>query len=109
MLECRIYVHHPLDELSDVEIARYEFDPGLQIGDKVRVVDLVWGKIPDDTSEIYEESFFSFEAIVTNRQYQIEPQSYKEDIFRVLIELELMDKKLLSQLAEIIKNNTCLE
>lgn len=109
MLECRIYVNLPLYKLSDVEIARYEFDPGLQIGDKVTVVDLVWGKIPDDASEIYEEKFFSFEAIVTNRTYQIEPQSYKEDIFRVSIELELIDKEQLLQLAEIIKNNLCLD
>jgi hypothetical protein len=109
MLECRIYVHLQLDDCSDVEIARYKFDPGLQIGDRVSVVDLVWGKIPDDASEIYEESFFSFEAIVTNRKYHIEPQSDKEDIFRVLIELKLTDEDRLSQLVEIIKNNSCLD
>ncbi|NJM89461.1 MAG: hypothetical protein HC847_22200 [Hydrococcus sp. RU_2_2] len=57
MLECRIYVHLPLDDYSDVEIARYKFDPNLQIGDRVSVVDLVWGQIPDGISEIYEESF----------------------------------------------------
>jgi hypothetical protein len=109
MLECRIYVHLPMDNLPDVEIARYNFDPGLQIGDKVSVVDLVWGRIPDRTSAIYEESFFSFEAIVTNRKYQIEPQSDTEDIFRVSITLELVDREQIPQLAEIVKNNLCLD
>ena len=106
MFECQIYIHLPLDNLPDVEIARYEFDPGLQIKDQVNVVDLVWSKIPDDTTLMYEEKSFSFEAMVTIRKYQIEPRNSKDAIFRVLIGLELADKEQLSELAEIIKNNS---
>jgi hypothetical protein len=45
MIECKIYIHLPLQENPDVEIARYSFDPGLQVGDIVIVHNLKWPKI----------------------------------------------------------------
>ncbi len=106
MFECQVYIHLPLDEKPDIEIARYDFDPGLQIGDIVNVTDLVWTKIPDSQTLMYNDSSFSFEAMVKIRKYQIEPRNSKDAVFRVLIGLEMADKEQLSQMAEIIENNS---
>ena len=45
MFKCQVYLHLPLKEYPDIEIASYNFDPGLQIGDKVYVANLIWQKI----------------------------------------------------------------
>ncbi|NCS07668.1 MAG: hypothetical protein GPJ07_14245 [Microcystis aeruginosa G13-07] len=48
MFNCKVYLHLPLEEYPYTEIASYDFDPGLQIGDKVKVKDLKWQKNPDN-------------------------------------------------------------
>jgi hypothetical protein len=89
MFECLILLHLPLTEMPDVQIAKYNFDPGLQVGEPVDVIELKWG------SEL-----FSFEAVVKVRKYQIKPQN---DSFRLLIGLEMADKEQLLQLVKILK------
>jgi hypothetical protein len=96
MFECLVYLNLPLQEYPDVQIAKYEFDPGLQPGQKVNVTDLCWG--------FGEGESFSFEALVTLRKYQIEPQGkHQNDIFRVSIGLEMADKEQLPRLVEILE------
>ena len=43
MFECLVYLNLPLEKYPDVQIAKYEFDPGLQPGQKVDVNNLCWG------------------------------------------------------------------
>lgn len=108
MFECRVYLHLPLTKYPDVSIAKYEFDPGLQIGDKVKVTNLEWQKIKSNEyyTKVFEEVSFSFEAMVTLRKYEIEPQNGEGSIFRILIGLEMADKEQLAKLAEIIEHNS---
>jgi hypothetical protein len=93
--------------LQYVGIAKYGFDPGLQIGDRVNVVNLVWDKISENPTflKCEETKSFSFEAIVTIRKYKIQARNFKDEIFSVQIGLKLTDNEQLPELAEIIKNN----
>ena len=106
MFNCKVYLHLPLEEYPYTEIASYDFDPGLQIGDKVNVKDLKWQKIQDNFYVLAAKSF-SFEAMVIIRQYIIEPKRpTKDSLFYLEIGLEMADKEKLQELAEIIKENS---
>jgi hypothetical protein len=96
MLECLVYLHLPLERNPHIQIAKYDFDPGLQPGQKVDVTDLCWGFGKGES--------FSFEALVTLRKNQINPQENQQnDIFRINICLEMADKEQLPKLVEILK------
>jgi len=107
MFNCKVYLHlSNLEEYPDIEIASYNFDPVLQIGDKVNVKDLKWQKIQDNFYVLAAKSF-SFEAMVIIRQYIIEPKRpTKDSLFYLEIGLEMADKEKLQELAEIIKENS---
>jgi hypothetical protein len=107
MFNCKVYLHlSNLEEYPDIEIASYNFDPVLQIGDKVYVKDLKWQKIQDNFYVLAAKSF-SFEAMVIIRQYIIEPKRpTKDSLFYLEIGLEMADKEKLQELAEIIKENS---
>ncbi len=95
MFECLVYLNLPLEKYPDIQIARYEFDPGLQLGQKVNVAELSWGQ--------GDGELFSFEALVKLRKYEIKPQNkHQNDIFRILIGLEMADKEQLPRLVEIL-------
>lgn len=96
MFECVIYIHLPLAKEPAIQIARYEFDPGLQLGEQVKIVNLKWG---------WEDSeSFSIEAIVKSRRYEIRPQEKPQnDIFRLLVGLEMIDKELQQRAIAILE------
>lgn len=83
MFNCKVYLHlSSLEERPDIEIASYNFDPGLQIGDKVNVIDLQWQKIQDNFY-VSEAKSFSFEAMVIIRKYTIKPKLPKKILFLI--------------------------
>ncbi|MFN6537927.1 MAG: hypothetical protein RM021_016350 [Nostoc sp. EkiNYC01] len=83
-------------EIRLQEIAKYNFDPGLQRGNHVMVTDLKLGTRQDEP--------FSFEALVKNRTLEIAPGTQgQKDIFRILIQIEAVEKEYIARIAEIMK------
>jgi hypothetical protein len=106
MFKCKVYLHLPLEEYPDIEIASCDFDPGLQIGDKVNVKDLKWQKIQDNF-HVFPAKSFSFEAMVIIRRYIMEPKRpTKDSLFYLEIGLEMADKEKLPELVELMKENS---
>lgn len=100
MFECIVYIPFPLktkgqiSEISWMNIAKYTYDPGLQVGDQINIQDLkmgYWGDKP-----------FSFKALVVDRRKIIKPNK-EGDAFELAILLELADKEELQRMREIIK------
>jgi hypothetical protein len=107
MIECKIYIHLPLQECPDVEIARYSFDPGFQVGDVVNVYNLQWDLITETESWLQVDrgvSIPNFEAMVKIRKYLLDLN--RKDIIMLDIGLEMADKEHLAKLAEIIQHNS---
>ena len=91
----------PLDvgseEYQTWEIAKYNFDLGLQVDDEVWLTNIKIGSWQDEP--------FNFLAGVTKRQKEIlVAHKPEESIFRVLMTLEVKDKEQFPRLMEIMKN-----
>lgn len=76
------------------QMAEYDYDPGLQVGDEVQVTDWGIGELGDKP--------VTFIASVTRRIKEVKPQKPK-DAFEISIYLEMVDKDKLSQIIEILK------
>jgi hypothetical protein len=77
------------------EVARYNFDLGLQIGDQVVLSEIHlggWGDKP-----------FSFRAIVVRKEKIIKPQKEGDDLFTIDIYVELADKEELPRMRDILR------
>jgi hypothetical protein len=100
MLECVIHLLLPiqptgqsLDKPLSIQVAKFDYDPGLHEGDEVSIAELKWG---------YGESHsFSFNAMVTARRKQIRPG--EPDVLRLNIQLEMADKEQIPQMVEVLK------
>lgn len=106
MIEYSIYLNIPKLESPDISIAKYSFDPGLQVGDIVNVANLEWNKITGNMErwlKVEKGVEYSFEAMVTMRKYLIDA---KNSTFKVQIRLEMADKEKLPELAEVIEHNS---
>lgn len=101
MFECIIWFIFPLKikgqstETSWTSLAKYNYDPGLQVGDKVDIQDLKMG--------YWEDKSFSFTAMVVDRRKIIRPNKKEGDRFELAIYLELADKEQLQRMREILK------
>jgi len=83
-------------EIRLQEIAKYNFDPGLQPGNHVMVTDLKLGTPRDEP--------FSFQALVKQRTLEIAPgRQGQEDIFRISIVIEAVEKENIARISEIMK------
>lgn len=98
MFECLVYLPlpiqpqgQPLTEPLSFKIARFDFDPGFQVGEQISIADLEW-----------DERLFSFHAIVKNLKKQIRPRS-DGDVLRLMILVEMADKEQIPQMVEILK------
>jgi hypothetical protein len=100
--------HSPTGKVADVSIAEYPFDPGLKEGDLVSIRNLEWNKITKNSTwlEVQKGIKASFVGMVTKRKYIIEPINFNEDNFRIEIEIEIADKELFAELANIIQHNS---
>ncbi|UUO14357.1 hypothetical protein [Dolichospermum heterosporum] len=78
------------------EIAKYEFDLGLRVGDKI----IVNWKLGDPSDKV-----FSFQALVKRRLLKVIPSinSHDKDRFRVQIEIEAIEKEHIARVADIMK------
>lgn len=100
MFECTIWIPLPLkikgqsSDSSWSSLAKYNYDPGLQVGEQVSVQDLKMG--------YWEDKPFSFVAMVVERRKIIKP-SKEGDMFELAIFLELADKEQLQRMREILK------
>jgi hypothetical protein len=98
-------VHMPLpvkfkgqeDENQWIEVAKYNFDPGLQINDEVELRDIHYGGWGDKP--------FSFTAMVIKKTKTIKPQRGSNDIFCIDIFVELADKEELERMRDIFKRH----
>lgn len=104
MFECVIELVVPLKYRNAREdstyttqhIARYSYDPGLQVGEQFWVY--------DETIGTWEDKPFSFKALVKERQKTVIPRRKSEaDIFRLSIIIEAADKEKIARIAEVIK------
>ena len=76
------------------QIAEYDYDPGLQVGDEVQVTDWEIGHFCDKS--------VTFIAAVTHRIKRVKPQK-PQDAFEISIYLEMADKDKLLKIVEIFK------
>jgi hypothetical protein len=76
-------------EGSWTDIAKYNFDPGLQEGDEFEVSDLHFGG--------WEDEPFSFRAMVVRKEKTVKPHK-DGDIFRIDVFVELADKEELERM-----------
>ena len=76
------------------QVAEYDYDPGLQVGDEVQVTDWRIG--------YHSDKPVTFIALVTKRSKHIKPQK-PQDAFEISIHLEMADKDELSRIVEIFK------
>ncbi|MFB2920398.1 MULTISPECIES: hypothetical protein [Aerosakkonema] len=80
------------------EIAKYNFDPCLQVGDDVLISNLKIGNQPDET--------FNLMAGVIKREKEIlVAKKADESIFRILITIEVKDKDEFPRFIEIMKRH----
>lgn len=78
------------------EIAKYNFDPCLQVGDEVLISNLKIGNHQDEP--------FNFMAGVIKREKEIlVAKKAEESIFRILITVEVKDKDEFPRFIEIMK------
>jgi hypothetical protein len=107
MIECKIYIHLPLDKDPDVEIARYSFDPGFQVEDVVNVYNLQWDLITETENWLQVDrgvSISNFEARVKTRKYLLDLN--RKDNIILAICLEMVNNEHLPKLAEVIEHNS---
>jgi hypothetical protein len=81
------------DNIS-TEIARYNFDLGLQIGDQIVLSDIHFGG--------WEDKPFSFRAVVVRKEKTIKPQRECDDLFIIDIYVELADKEELPRMRDVL-------
>ena len=98
MFECKVYLHLPVKKNPDIEIAKYDFDPDLNVGDIVCVRDLEWliG------NRIRKKSF---EAKVTMCRKVIEPKNAirQNALIKLEIQIEVIDKEILFELHQVLE------
>ena len=105
MIECNIYLNIPNRNYPDILIAKYSFDPGLKIGDKVNINDFEWNQItaPQKLLKIQEKLNQSFETIVKVREYLIKYKNLDNNLFEINIQLEIANKEINFKLARILE------
>jgi hypothetical protein len=77
-----------------IDIAKYNFDPGLQVGDEIEVSDLKFGGSEDEP--------FSFTALVVKKVKTVKPRK-DGDIFSIDVLIEVADKEEFERIREIFK------
>lgn len=82
-------------ENLSTEVARYNFDLGLQIGDQVVLSEIHFGG--------WEDKPFSFTAMVVRKEKIIKPQKEGDDLFTINIYVELADKEELPKIRDTLR------
>jgi hypothetical protein len=80
------------DENSWIEIAKYDFDVGLEVSDLLKIREICFGG-----------ELFSFSAMVVRKTKIIQPQEDGAALFSIDILVEVIDKEKLSSLREIFR------
>ena len=107
MIECIVYLNIPHPDLSDISIAEYSFDIGLQPKDIVYIDNLNFDKITESEKYLKSEKGINiprFEAMVIKREYIIKYEE-SNSLFEIRIHLEMADKDELPKLVEVINHN----
>lgn len=105
MFECHIELFLPSDmpdslgsliDSNSITIAKYDFNPNLQIGEKVDLVGVIIGE--------WEGNPFTFTAVVKEQKRQICPKSREgKDVFRLYYILHVHNDDEASVIADIKK------
>jgi hypothetical protein len=82
-------------ENISTEVARYNFDLGLQIGDQIVLSEIHFGR--------WEDKPFSFRAVVVRKEKIIKPQREGDDLFTIDIYVELADKEELPRMRDVLR------
>lgn len=98
MFQCKIIALLPVRLVGEEEryystVAEYDFDPGLQKGDSIRINQASFIKRTRDGVPIKREPTFSFEAQVLARKRYINCD-VPNDKFILAIEIEIADKEI---------------
>jgi hypothetical protein len=76
------------------KVAKYNFDPGLEVGEEIVLSDIHFGE--------WQDKPFSFRAMVVRKEKTVKPHK-DGDIFRIDVFVELADKEELERMREILK------
>lgn len=108
MFKCLIGVFIPLcaagtQERLSFTVARYDFDPGLQPGDEVRINNAPFVRTRRNGQPVEgDDPKFSFWAQVLKRRKIVEPGAGGDKFF-LLIDVEIADKELLPEIVSYFK------
>jgi hypothetical protein len=104
MFECHIIVFLPVRLIGDEEryystVAKYDFDPGLQHGDSIRINNAPFITRTRDDVPIKSERTFSFDAQILHRRRYINCD-VPADKFILAIEIEIADKEVIPEIVD---------
>ena len=117
MFECVVNVELPIypgekREITSYQIASYDFDPGLEVEEQVKVNDASFFQIKRNGKRVRSTQVerFSFQAIVKERTKIVEPDFEIDagevvDKLTLLIVLEVADKEQLPEISRILRAN----